>query len=1103
MRLLELDGTGKLSLVERSGDKIPEYAILSHTWGPAGEEVTFEDLMNNTGRHKPGYDKIKFCAKQSDQDGLKFFWVDTCCINKANFTELSEAINSMFRWYREATRCYVYLSDAPDPKDPTSTIESAFPKSRWFKRGWTLQELIAPSSVQFFSRGGELLGDKKSREQQIHQITRIGIRALQGNDLSQFHIDERFSWQDGRDTTVEEDAAYCLLGIFNIHMPLIYGEGRKEAFDRLRRKIQKSSNPTSVASRAVPWIVPFEKNPHFTGRESQLAQLEESLFAKDHTTKIGIFGLGGVGKTQLALELLYRTKDRHKNCSVIWILVTSMESLHQGYLNVAQQLKIPGWEEEKVDVRELVQDYLSKDDAGQWLLVFDNADDIDMWITKPGPGQEPKRESSHGSRPLIDYLPRSKQGCIIFTTRDMKTAVKLAPKNVVRVPQMNEEVATRLLKTSLVNPDLVENPGDVTALVLELTCLPLAIVQAAAYINENGITFADYLSLLKEKEEEVIDLLSEEFEEDGRYRDVKNAVATTWLVSFERIRRCDPLAAEYLSFMACVDPKDIPQSLLPPGQSRKKETDAIGTLNAYSFASKRPVGAALDLHRLVHLATRNWLRKEGRLAQAAEIAIVRLEEVFPDDDDKNRSVWRSYLPHARYALESDQDNKDGEKRLALMWRYGRCLYSDGRWNEAETIYTRLLEIEKTKLGADHPNTLTSISHLASTYRNQGRWDQAEELQVQVMEILKRKLGEGHLDTLTSISNLALIYWNQGRWDQAKKLQVQVLKSHKRKLGEDHPDTLISISNLASTYWNQGRWDQAKELQVQVMEIRKRKLGEDHPDTLISISHLALTYWKQGRWDQAEELQVQVMEIRKRKLGEDHPDTLISISNLASTYRHQGRWDQAEKLQLQVVKRCKRKLGEDHPDTLISISNLASTYRHQGRWDQAEKLQLQVVKRCKRKLGEDHPDTLISISNLASTYRNQGRWDQAEELEVQVMESRKRKLGENHPSTLISISNLALTYWKQGRWDQAEELQVQVMEIRKRKLGEGHPDTLISINNLAYTWKSRGRDKEALQLMEDCVQRGRHILGDSHPHFLSSCEVLAAWQAEHANVGASA
>ena len=260
------------------------------------------------------------------------------------------------------------------------------------------------------------------------------------------------------------------------------------------------------------------------------------LFAKDYTTRIAITGLGGVGKIQLVLELLYRTKEKHKHCSIIWIPATNMESLYQAYLDVARQLGILGLEDEKTDVKRLVQRHLSKENVGQWLLVFDNADDIDMWIAKHGSEQEP----DGGSCRLIDYLPRNEQSCILFTTRDRKTALKLAPQNVVEVLEMDEEVAKRLLQNCLLNPDLINNRQDTTVLLAELAYLPLAIVQAAAYINENGIALADYLLLLADQEEEVIDLLSEEFEDNGRYRDVKSPVATTWLISFEQIRRRDP-----------------------------------------------------------------------------------------------------------------------------------------------------------------------------------------------------------------------------------------------------------------------------------------------------------------------------------------------------------------------------------------------------------------------------------------------------------------------------------------------------------------------------------------------------------------------------------
>ncbi|KAF1977229.1 hypothetical protein BU23DRAFT_596681 [Bimuria novae-zelandiae CBS 107.79] len=290
---------------------------------------------------------------------------------------------------------------------------------------------------------------------------------------------------------------------------------------------------------------------------------------------------------------------------------------------------------------------------------------------------------------------------------------------------MEEDAAARLLEKCLIDPKLINNRHGTSALLSQLTYLPLAIVQAAAYINENGIAIADYLSLLADQEEEVIDLLSEEFEDDGRYRDVKNLVATTWLILFEQIRQRDPLAAEYLSFMACVEPKDIPQSLLPPGPTRKKEIDAIGTLNAYSFIIRWPADMALDLHRLVHLATRNWLRKEEQLSQPTEKAIMRQEEVFPDYGHINRSVWKIYLSHARFALESDLVDKDWENRIHLMWRYGVCLYKEGRWAEAEASFSQVVKVRRRIFGIEHPETLASMANLASTRSNQGRWDEAK------------------------------------------------------------------------------------------------------------------------------------------------------------------------------------------------------------------------------------------------------------------------------------------------------------------------------------------------------------------------------------------
>jgi hypothetical protein len=242
MRLLEYNNDGEFTLTQFFID-IPPYAILSHTWGL--EEVTFKDITEGSGTCKAGFNKIRFCGEQARRDGWQYFWVDTCCIDKSSSAELQESINSMFHWYRNAVKCYVYLSDVSTKKRKASdsfteyTWEPAFRSSKWFTRGWTLQELIAPILVEFFSKDQELLGDKRRLERQIHEITGIPISALRGVPLSQFDIEDRLSWAEDRQTTREEDKAYSLFGIFDIQIPLLYGEGKDKALKRLREEINK------------------------------------------------------------------------------------------------------------------------------------------------------------------------------------------------------------------------------------------------------------------------------------------------------------------------------------------------------------------------------------------------------------------------------------------------------------------------------------------------------------------------------------------------------------------------------------------------------------------------------------------------------------------------------------------------------------------------------------------------------------------------------------------------------------------------------------------------------------------------------------------------
>ena len=1081
MRLLHFDALGRLVLTDFRGKTIPPYAILSHRWSDS--EILIEDISNETYKEKEeGYRKLQFCAKQAAQDELQCFWIDTCCIDRWNNNERSKAINSMFRWYKHATRCYVFLSDVSTPSatEPIqrSDWEASFRASAWFARGWTLQELIAPVSVDFFSCEGQRIGNKTSLDQLIHETTGIPLRALRNCSLDEFTTSERERWAENRRTKEEEDIVYCLLGILGVSMPTAYGEGEESARSRLQAELEGASD--------APSIIPFSQNPRFVGRESQLAELEAKLFTNERTTTtLAIVGPGGTGKSQLALEVAHRTRQNNKSCSVFWMDATDKESLYQSYAIIAQKLSIPGWDDDQADRKQLAKRCVVKISAQQCLLIFDNADDTTL---------RSSGLSTTEAADLVDFLPQSKLCSVIFTTTNSDISMALALQSIIVLRELTLDAALRMLQARLARPLANTEQQEAEHLLRELSYLPLAVMQAAACMKASGMTVQKYRSRLDDQKELAIEHSGDSSKDRLRGSGVKDPIAATLFLSTDEISRNNAFAADCLFLAACVDRKDISIDLLEAASMQARE-DAIRLLDKYALVTRRPAESALDVHRLVHQALRKRLQVQGQLGQWTQHTIIQLLRVFPDDDHSNRSKWRRLLPHAQYALSHSLADNDNEERLQLASKCAATLFSDGRYEEAEELEVQVMQTSKRVLSDEHPDTLASMADLAATYTKQGRWEEAEELQVQVMQTRMRVLTNEHPNTLSSMNNLAATYSNQGRWEEAEELQVQVMQTRMSVLTNEHPDTLASMNNLASTYSKQGRWEEAEELEVHVMQASKKVLSDEHPNILASIGNLASTYRNQGRWEEAEELEVHVMQTSKKVLSDEHPDTLTSINNLASTYSKQERWKEAEELQVQVMETSKRVLTDEHPNTLTSMANLALTYNNQGRWEEAEELEVQVMQTRIRVLTDEHPDTLSSINNLAATYSKQGRWEEAEELQVQVMQTSKRVLTDEHPNTLTSMNNLALTYRNQGRWEEAEELQVHVVQMIKRVLTEEHPYTLSSIYNLAFTLQSQSRYEEALALMERCFQLRKRVLGEQHPDTHSSLITLSNWRAE--------
>ncbi|KAL4766676.1 P-loop containing nucleoside triphosphate hydrolase protein [Aspergillus nidulans var. acristatus] len=283
-------------------------------------------------------------------------------------------------------------------------------------------------------------------------------------------------------------------------------------------------------------MIPFARNPHFVGRQEEIQKIEDLISAPDGPKKLAITGLGGVGKTQLALELAYRIRDRETECSIFWIPCTSHESVEQTCMTIAQMLGIQ--DVEPAEVKERLKIYLTQTNK-KWILIFDNADDMDMWV-----------KGGTATPPLKGIIPQTENGHVIFTSRNRQLALNLASPNVLSIPDVDQRTAREIFRKLLIRKDLLEDNHVTSVLLEQLAFLPLAISQAAAYINKNSISLARYMSLLGEHEESTIELLAEEFEDDGRYAEIQNPVATTWLISFLQIQQLDEEASNYLSFMA-------------------------------------------------------------------------------------------------------------------------------------------------------------------------------------------------------------------------------------------------------------------------------------------------------------------------------------------------------------------------------------------------------------------------------------------------------------------------------------------------------------------------------------------------------------------------
>jgi len=619
--------------------------------------------------------------------------------------------------------------------------------------------------------------------------------------------------------------------------------------------------------------VPYARNDLFTGRGDLLKRLHDH-FRQQRAAAIN--GLGGIGKTQAALEYAYRHKDEYPY--VFWTNAAGDVTLSDDFVKIARLLRLPEKDEaDQTVVVEAVKNWLAEHDG--WLLILDNADDLAL---------------------ARRFIPAGVHGHILLTTRKAATVAR-----GFSVAAMDEEEgALFLLRRAgkLASPDpaalaqvSASEREAAVAIVREMAGLPLALTQAGAYIADAASPVADYLPAYKRRRTGLLARSDEESQYPA-------SVATTWLLSFEKVARRDPLAAELLLVLAFLAPDAIPEELLITGASELGPTlqplvgdptllnDACAALSHFSLVQRDTAQRLLAIHRLVQTIIQANLPDDETRRQWAESVVRAVNKAFPDVENINN--WpqcERYLPHALACAALIEDySLELPESARLLNQTAYYLNDRARYEQAVPMYERALAIRERVLGAEHPNTAQSLSNLAALYDSQGRYEEALPLLERALAIYEQVLGAEHPRTATSLNNLAELYRSQGKYEEALPLYERALAIYERVLGAEHPRTAMSLSNLAALYDSQGRYEEALPLLERALAIRERVLGAEHPHTAASLNNLAGLYRSQGRYEEALPMYERALAILMDRLWPQHPNTRLVQENYRALLERMGK-----------------------------------------------------------------------------------------------------------------------------------------------------------------------------------------------------------------------
>jgi CO dehydrogenase nickel-insertion accessory protein CooC1 len=836
----------------------------------------------------------------------------------------------------------------------------------------------------------------------------------------------------------------------------------------LDRPAQLAANTTTQPGKlrfpgTVPsiWNVPA-RNADFTGRGATLEKLRDKLAGGGVAVVVAqaLYGLGGVGKTQLALEYAHRFMADYD--LVWWVPSERAEQVSLALADLARKMGLQVGDN-VAEAAEAALEELRRDNSPHWLLIFDNADD-------------PKQ--------LEPYLPTG-AGHVLITSRNQGWSHTAEPLEV-DVFTKDESVAHLLRHVPKLDPE------DAQRVAEALGHLPLAVEQASAWLEQTGMPARAYIEQLATESTRILAL--------NQPSDYPMPVVATWNLSFDQLRSA--AAVRLLQILAFCSPGPISmdllysdemnESLLPFDETLTEKLmlgRVIRDVSRFALIKVDQGSNSLQIHRLVQAVIRSQMTEEEQREARHEVHKILVgarPRQGETDDPANWSTYDIIWPHLGPS-QAEECTDSRTRQLLIDWV--RYQWKHGEFEYALSQANRLQNLWAQQLGPDHQQTLHLQTQMANVLRSVGRFADARDLDTYVLERQRAVLGADHPHALMTAGGLAADLRALGYFQEALDSDRQTYESFKEQFGEDYERTLMAANNLASSLRLAGDYKAAQSRDRDTLDRRRVVLPPDHPYTLSSGWGLALDLRLAGAFRESIDLLRDTLARYQAVLGDDMLETLRAAASLAVSLRKAGEQTEAMTLAQDTYERFKRRYGADSPDTQACALNLACDYAAVDDMPKALHLVTDVKAALEATLGDDHPNTMVAANNLACYLRAIGRLPEALRLTEETLGRMRQRLGRQHPLALSAAVNLASCLGDSGDLAQAEAMVRETISQLAGVLTEDHPDTLVGRANLAVTLRDAGRDKEAEELRVTILGDFSRVLGAGHP----DAAQLRKWQ----------